>query len=297
MLPIKYLIIEGVDCSGKSSLYSSLHKKTRFKYNIHDRSCLSMLCYARLYNRDESEHRKNLQDELCNGNNFFVVLMLPLEVILKRFRIRGDEFQDESSLTKLYEIFREETDKIKHLPNVLVVETEEDLKDMTDKVSKSIENYEKFTPKFFGDIISRWVELCQSKEIQFQSSFMIPVGHVDYEIMNHPHEGFYYSEILDECRNIINQEIQGINTYSLPQGKSSRRFYYSSNTCISSIHFLPREKTFKVICNLRSTDAVKNGSIDLRFLSHLASVIHQHRSWDTEQIQLDIKFNSLHIRS
>ena len=105
MIHIKRVICEGCDCSGKSTLYRNLHKETGFKYNIQDRSALSMLCYARLYGRDETEHRRNLLEELCDANHYFVILMPPLETLLGRLRSRGDEFQNVASLTRLQAIF------------------------------------------------------------------------------------------------------------------------------------------------------------------------------------------------
>ena len=46
--------IEGPDCSGKTTLYNRLHKKTNFKYNIQDRSCMSMFVYAKMYEREDT---------------------------------------------------------------------------------------------------------------------------------------------------------------------------------------------------------------------------------------------------
>ena len=295
-LPIRYVILEGVDCSGKTSLYSELHKATGFKYNIHDRSFLSMLCYARLYGRDETFHRLSLSEELCDANNFLVVLMPPRNVILDRLRSRGDEYQNDISIMKLYSIFAEEVEKISCLPNVLVIKTEMSSQELASLAAKNIAVYENFTPGLVGSLMRMWTEASDNEEIQFSLRINVPIDHRDDEVMEDPHEKEYYGDILKTCSSIVDAEVAGRNPYGTPQGLDSRRFYYSSNSCISSIHFLPRGGKLKVACTLRSTDAVKNGSIDLRFLAHLSAEISRLHAWCPEEITLDVNYNSLHIR-
>ena len=79
-----------------------------------------MICYARLYGRDIADHRRRLWNDLSNLNNRVIVLLPEWEVIRHRYEFRGDEIQDLSSLRQLYNIFSEEAEKIKHLPNVIV---------------------------------------------------------------------------------------------------------------------------------------------------------------------------------
>lgn len=296
MIPIRYVVLEGPDCSGKTSLYSEVHKATGFRYNIHDRSFLSMLCYARLYGRDESEHRRRLREELCDINNFLVVLMPPEAVVVQRLRDRGDEFQDEESLLKLYRIFQEEVENLDGLPNVLVIRRVADLTTQSVWVSHELEEYSKQSPGEVGRLIKSWTSLSPNAEVQLRCSFDVPLTHRDPAIMNEPGESEYYHEILRKCEDVILNEVSGKNPYGVPQDSNSRRFFYSSDTCISSIHFMLRDKTLDVHCNLRSTDAVKNGSIDLRFLTHLSAIIPKTFSWEPRMIRLNVSFNSLHVR-
>ncbi|NBU99428.1 MAG: hypothetical protein EBS19_14675, partial [Spirochaetia bacterium] len=250
-LPIQYVIIEGTDCSGKSSLYSSLHKETGFAYNMQDRSFLSMLCYARLYGRDEYYHREMLREEICNANNYIVILMPPKDTILNRLASRGDEFQNEDSIIKLYDIFSEEIEKLQTIPNVLIVRQEMELKNLSKYVADHIERYRSLKPENFGSLANYWVNLSgKTNEIQFSAKYHLDSSYVDNNIMSDPHEGDYYKEILNKCKDIITAEINGNNPYNLPQTLDSRRFYYSSDSCISSIHFLPRDGNLKVICTL-----------------------------------------------
>lgn len=295
-IPVKYVVLEGPDAVGKTTLYSAIHKTTKFRYNIHDRSCLSMLCYARLYGRDEAQHRSALLSELCDANNFIVVLMLPREVVKERLVARGDEFQDESSLMRLYDIFEEEVCLIRHLPNVHVVELVSSATDMAADIAMELAVYSEKSPKEFGHVISAWTSLASSDEVQMRVLFNLRSGRRDPQILEHPHESEYYKGILKATREVFDKEIAGLNPYGVPQGKDSRRFYYNSDTCISSIHCLPRGDVFKVIATLRSTDAVRNGSPDLQFLEFLSTDLQTRHCWGTSKVDLEVMFNSLHVR-
>ena len=68
MIPVEKIILEGPDLSGKTTLFNRLHQATNFKWNIQDRSTLSMLVYAKLYNRDQFCYVENLNKELNNRN-------------------------------------------------------------------------------------------------------------------------------------------------------------------------------------------------------------------------------------
>ena len=297
-LPIKYIIVEGPDCAGKTSFCAMLNKEVGFIRNIRDRSYLSTLCYARLYNRPcVDQLRNDLQTEMCDANNYVIILLPPKKVILDRLLLRGDEFQNEASILKLYDIFAEETEKLRNLPNVLVIDEALTPERLSLLAMKNITVYENFTPQLAGALMKMWTTMSKSAEIQFRARFNIPVDHRDNDVMDDPREKEYYADILTSCSSIINAEIAGNNPYGTPQGLDSRRFYYNSNSCISSIHFLPRSGRLNVICTLRSTDALKNGSIDLRFLAHLSSEVARRHAWQPSEISLEVNYNSLHINN
>ncbi len=106
------LTLEGPDLSGKTTVYNLLHKKTGFSRNIQDRSCLSMLCYAILYDRDVTKWRKNLSRELSNLNNRTIILLPDFSTLADRYHTRGDEIQNLDSLEELYCIFSQEAKRI-----------------------------------------------------------------------------------------------------------------------------------------------------------------------------------------
>ena len=69
------LILEGPDLTGKTSLYQKIHKETDFKWNIQDRSALSMICYARQFERCASDLRRDFYKEITCLNNRVVILL------------------------------------------------------------------------------------------------------------------------------------------------------------------------------------------------------------------------------
>jgi hypothetical protein len=97
------------------------------------------------------------------------------------------------------------------------------------------------------------------------------------------------------CETIYN-EFAGANPYGLPQTTDSRRFFYHSETCISSLHFMPRDNHLKVIASLRSTDVDRNASCDLQFIEYMTHFLNQKFKFNCTDIDLRVTFNSAHIR-
>ena len=81
---INQIILEGPDLSGKTTLYEKIHDATQYRWNIQDRSSLSMLVYSKLYGRDEFPHVEALNSELNNLNNFMILLLPDWKIISKR---------------------------------------------------------------------------------------------------------------------------------------------------------------------------------------------------------------------
>ena len=152
------LTLEGPDLSGKTTVYNLLHKKTGFSRNIQDRSCLSMLCYSILYDRDVSKWRKNLYRELSNLNNRTVILLPDFLTLVKRYHRRGDEIQDLDSLEALYSIFSLESKKIADLPTVMLLDSVDKPHRMCEKILSWIDDLETLSPKGVGSVIKGFVE-------------------------------------------------------------------------------------------------------------------------------------------
>ena len=258
-----------------------------------------MVCYSRLYGRDVVDHRRRLWQDLCNLNNRIVVLLPDWEVIRYRYHLRGDEIQNLSSLRRLYDIFSEETEKIKHLPNVIVVEdgflTENDLAlSCVDQIynleNQSIEN--------MGGIISDFVSCSGKKEVS-PLNLSLQFDKIDLfndpKIMDHPPEKNYYATIKNGVLKNIKKEISGDNEYGRSQDpKTTRRFVFTQDSCISLIHTMLRNNVLNVHVVCRSSDVVNTFPYDLKFLIHIAASIRSELDLNNTVI-LNCAMNSAHI--
>lgn len=298
-LPIDYVFLEGPDLTGKTTLYRSVHKATGYRYNLIDRSFLSRVCYSRQYGRSDLEDlRLSLRNELSRLNNVLVVLLLPVEELLRRLAVRGDELQDEKSIVELHRIFSEEVAAIQHMPNVFIVKDVLELAELTSRVVSFLQQYEVQPPAEVGQCIRKWVSGLSQKNKEAQISVRMHVSreYKDSISFMHPDEHDYYSEIFDKLYGTIHDEISGKNPYAVPQTLDSRRFYYNSDTCISSIHYLPRPERPQVLCTLRSTDVVKNAAIDLSALAHISAMLFNKFAWPGEVFEMSVNFNNAHVR-
>ena len=287
--------IEGPDCSGKTTLYNDIHIKTGFRWNIRDRSFLSTVCYARQYNRDVDTPRSGLEKEISNINNKIIVVLPPKDVIKNRLMSRGDEFQNESTILDLHEIFVEEAKKIEAFPNVLLIREEMSSERMAEVCISWLESFEKIGPIEIGRLV-RDAAIAAGGEVSANVTASFHKSDNFSSVMQHPREGEYYLEILNQVIDIFRAEFCGENPYSQPQDLGSRRFYYSSSSCISSVHFLIRNGLLKVIAQMRSTDVHRNASIDLKFLCHLSSHVARHYDIPVHKIELLASFNCAHVR-
>tara|TARA_R110000824_G_scaffold262213_5_gene450975 strand:+ start:1151 stop:2083 length:933 start_codon:yes stop_codon:yes gene_type:complete len=294
--PINVVALEGPDCSGKTTLYGKIHKKTDFKWNIRDRSFLSTLCYARQFRRDTHQPRQGLIRELSDLNNRVIVVLPPESIVKDRLRSRGDDFQDERSILELHKIFSEETQNLRSFPNVLVIEDVLGPDEVAEKCVTWLESSENVDPIAVGRSV-RDSAISAGGEITAEVTVNFSKFDNFESIMNHPREGSYYSQILSDTIEILKSEFEGNNSYGIPQGLDSRRFYYSSSSCLSSVHFLSRNGLLKVFAQLRSTDVHRNASIDLKFLCHLSSFVANFYNLSSKNIEMLARFNCAHVRN
>ena len=294
--PTRQLILEGPDLAGKTSAYNEIHRLTKFKWNIQDRSSLSMLCYARLYNRNVEYYRRCLNDEINDLNNRMIIFLPPFSVIEERYYERGDEIQDLSSLRILYNIFSEEAKKIQERPTVMCLREDismETVLDYTTEWSYAIESSNAYN---VGEIVRDTLHADETDELTLRAKIHLTDDEPDFDILENEHESDYFKAIKKDMCKIIQNEMTGNNEYKVPQTLESRRFFYSSNTCISSIHLMPRGDTLKANVCLRSTDVDKNAAIDLQFLEFLVKFTNREFKFMCRDIILEVMFNSAHIR-
>lgn len=292
---LKTVVLEGVDCSGKTTAFSKIHKMTGFKWNIHDRSTLSMLCYAIMYDRDVSHWRNLLNEELSDLNNAVVVLMPGLDVIKDRLAIRGDEFQTVDTIVNLHNIFENEVSKIMMRPNVLVcAKSNPDY----EAIVKWLFNYERQTYSRLATMLFETSRLKLNAEATFLKASWVDV---DFKTMQskalfYEPEIEYYNETRDKLIKKIQDERAGNNIYGAKQGLDSRRFVLSQETCISYAHFMYRDGFLHVNVVCRSSEMSRIFPNDIHFLANLGQVARREIGLDHQvPVKFYLTLDSAHV--
>lgn len=292
------ITLEGPDLSGKTTLYESIHKLSDYKWNIQDRSALSMLVYSRLYGRNDFYHVENLKAELANLNNIMIILLPKWEVIIKRFEKRGDAIQNFVSLKKVYNLFEEATAELKSLPNVIVVNsvTTEDV--ITSLVSELFK-YEQQTLIDASNLFFQAAATDESLEklgMTLTHYVHDDFAEVNEEMLNYDKEKDYYNQIRNAVLKKLDDELAGKNEYSRKESLSSRRFIYTADTCISLCHFMFRKSILCCDFLIRSSNTKETLKYDLNFLKSLTSDVFSFLNLEDDTlIKMNVKINSAHI--
>jgi len=298
MNPINQIILEGPDLSGKTTLYQDIHNLTSYRWNIQDRSALSMLVYARLYGRNEFGHLEALKAELNNLNNFIILLLPGWEVLSKRFVSRGDEIQNLISLKKIYNIFNEAASELEGYPNVYVIRKEVD-----DFILKSIiSDLFKFENKEFYKLYNYFfLHALASKKnetlgLALTSYDFGKFDDVKLDYLNYEKEKVYYKNITNSILKKIDDERNGVNEYFSDEDVTSRRFIYTSNTCISLAHFVFRKNILDCKFFIRSSNTKDTLKYDLNFLKYISMKVKESLLLENNVItKMHIVVNSAHI--
>jgi len=287
--------IEGSDCSGKTTLYNRLHKETNYRYNIQDRSCMSMFVYAKLYKRnDASVWFNKIIDDLKRLDTLYVVLLPSEDFVLQRLSERGDDLQDEKSIIKVRNYFRNIAKMgFGSFPNVLVLEEE----NLENNIKKTIEFINSLNDMPGQELIKSLVLNSGRNElIDVQCKEKVNRKNLDYSVLNFPQEKEYYERIEKEITNTIFKEFTGLNQYNKPQKHDSRRFIYTDNSCISMIHTLWRQNSLNVSAILRSSNVSTTLWADFEFLKILSVKIADEMSLPKNcDINLIVNIRSAHI--
>lgn len=287
--------IEGPDCSGKTTLYNRLHKETGFKYNIQDRSCMSMFVYAKMYERkDASLWFDKIIDDLKRLDTIYIVLLPREKTILQRLAQRGDDFQDEKSILNVRNHFRNLV-KIGFgsYPNVLVLAED----DLETNIEKSLTFINSLNNMPGQELIKSLVYNSGRNElIDVQCKEVVDRKNLDYEVLDFPQEKEYYFNVTHGLTQKIFKEFTGLNEHKSPQKHDSRRFIYTDNSCISMIHALWRQNKLNVSASLRSSNVSKTLWADYEFLKILSVRIADEMSLPKDtHINLTVNIRSAHI--
>jgi hypothetical protein len=285
------ICIEGPDCSGKTTLYNEIHKQTNFKFNIQDRSYLSMKVYSELYNRDDvSFWNKLFWKDIKTNNTLYVILLPSIDIIKGRLSKRGDEFQDDKSIIKLYEIFKSNSEVVKNLPQVIIlkdIDVNENIKSIINRLEKlnSLPGSLIITDTVMGSGFNELVDIEITESLSRET--------LRESVMFNPLEREYYEKILEDFTTSIEKKLIGLT--GKIQDLNSRQFVYSSDSCISMIHIMFREDKFNIEVTMRSSNVLHTLWSDYEFLKILCfSCADIFELWTTN-IDMRLRIRSAHM--
>jgi hypothetical protein len=292
---LKTVVLEGVDCSGKTTLFRSLHRATGFKWNIHDRSALSMLCYAVMYGRDVDHWRQLLLEEISDLNNVIVVLMPPLATIKDRLAERGDEFQDQETIEKLYTIFENEVMRLSAYPNVLLCGQS---KASSDDIARWLLNYERQTYSRLAEMTHDHARIKLSGEAPF---LKMTWEDTDFKTLStkalfYEPELEYYEATRKKLIEKIQAELAGQNEYEMKQDLKSRRFVMTQDSCISYAHFMYRGGVLHANIVCRSSEVSRIFPNDIHFIGHMGQTARRELGLTVETpVRFNLTLDSAHV--
>jgi thymidylate kinase len=298
--PIEKIILEGPDLSGKTTLYKQMHNLSNYRWNIQDRSSLSMVVYARLYDRPDFYHVESLKQELNNLNNIMVILLPSWSVIADRFQKRGDEIQNLSSLKKLYDLFAEAVLEFETYPNVIVIKkevSEEIIIGIIDHLKNDYE-YKNFhmISKFFRDsaFVSNDFEKIGLNITHYDDGSF---DDINENMLQYEPEKAYYKKIKKNLFKKIKNELKGNNKYNKPETFKSRRFIFSDCDCLSLCHFLVRNEFLYGEFYFRSSETKETLQYDMNFIKSLTRDVYNYLSKFTQikMCKITLKIGSGHI--
>ena len=131
--------------------------------------------------------------------------------------------------------------------------------------------------------------------LKFELNFKDIDEFSDSSILSHPPEKEYYENILTAVLENIDNEIQGRNPYKLVQSpKTTRRFVFTQDSCISFVHTMVRNSTINMFVVCRSSDVVNTFPYDIKFLIYLCSCVKKRLRMDLP-CRINFTLNSAHV--
>ena len=118
---------------------------------------------------------------------------------------------------------------------------------------------------------------------------------IDSDYLNYEKEKAYYSKIRSNIIKKIDDELHGVNEYFREESLSSRRFIYTSDTCISLAHFMVRKEMLDCKFFLRSSNVKDTLVYDLNFIKYLCKEVYNFLKLENYTVKINTTINSAHI--
>jgi len=296
--PINMISIEGPDLSGKTTLIDDIHKKTNYQWHLMDRSKLSRMVFAKMYDRDVNQATREFYEEVSNLNNRYVFLMPTFEMLKERYGHRGDKIHTIETLKKSYDLFFDEFANHPRLSNVygIMNGASNRLCNMVVDYHNCIESH--LNLKEISGQVQNFVKHFPNKECNQLTFTLHDDGgfkESNIDSLSVESEKEYYNRIYESLMNKIDDEQSGKNPYSRKEGLDSRRYIFTDDTCISMIHVLNRNSVLDIRFVCRSTDINNKFENDLRFLYFIASECWSLLGEGCNFCRMHFTLNSAHI--
>lgn len=312
-LEILKVCIDGVDLSGKTTLWNRLHKESGFRWKLEDRSFVTMAVYAIHHNRPKAaDYYRQLIEDLSNLNIRYVLFNPSYSLIEERYKKRGDDLYSLSSLSTIREIYSVIIKTVAGFPNVLVLDGTESEEENTKIVKDWLTKAESVTLDDVTKLVLQRTMASSSGEvsplrIQFIDTFELKqeygdildsdwvtksfpaVKHATVEEFNHMFESF---------SSKIDDELAGRNMYSRKETLSSRRFVFTQDACVSFIQAIVREGVLKIDVVCRSSHAKDVFPADLRLVYKIAKMVSSKLKsvgLAEEKVMFNFTLNSSHV--
>lgn len=310
-LEVLKVCIDGCDCSGKTTLWNQIHKVSNYRWKLEDRSFVTMVVYARLHGRKKlPDYERHLKEDLSNLNNKYVLVNPSWETIERRYRVRGDDLHDLPALKKIHSLYAEEIEKISHLPNVLVVNGEDDINELALSAHNWLAKNETVDISRAVDLVQKHVLGSVRGEVSPLKFTLIDDGSysedepriLDYEYVRQhfnkikPATVVEFNKMVDTFVDTVDKELRGDNIYGTPQGLNSRRFIFNQEACVSFVQAMVRDEMLKFHVMCRSSHVLDVFPADIRLLYHMCRRVHEKLGLSKNtKVQMNFILNSAHL--
>lgn len=108
----KFIILEGVDRTGKSTMQLAINKSTKYKHYVMDRGPIGFKAYCEIFNKDKElfESYDKSEKEFLNIDNVLVIYLdCDTSVLIDRCIKTGHETIDYPFHKKIYEKYYNES--------------------------------------------------------------------------------------------------------------------------------------------------------------------------------------------
>jgi len=299
-----FIILDGENKSGKSTLIKEFHKASNYKYSAIDRFSLTSFSFGKANDRI-----LNYKDYLCQDLNIWNDAILfftevPKNILRQRFK-EHDELdidleKDYDKMKKIYNTYLSLTPLF-----VKKINTKNSITDCVNEMKKTLIEFENETIqhkvyrliRFIeknGEIIKTKIPNSNSKEVKnvvlkYESRNLscIKLWRNNKDYLEERPE---YDQIKSYLDNTIRLKLNYFKTQDL----SSRQFIYHDYSCISSVQILYRNNILYMNVFIRSSNVKDTLLFDIRGLNDIAKYLN-NKYFNAENIKFNLSISSAHV--